>query len=338
VLLDHPDLGALLRPKDYPFSVRPLEPMCMAAREGSVEDMRGFLASEADAGGRQRAAEVCGVDGKEPLCVAAAHGHVQCCLLLLEVGARLRGQQSLAGLLTLRGGLPGAARALIDAVEGRRFEEIGLDVALALLSEEDRLSALSLVAQAMPATMNAAAPAPQAPPAVPQPPQPQGAEAVEARGHEDGHQHRPSSATLRAEVVASQEAWVHEAGAAQWPAAERPRSSDVAAGADDGATAAAAGASTVGMPLEASPLSSTLVDVPRGVVHEVLFKMVFVRAQPDARADPVSSLKQGDLADVVDFDRSWGRVEIIKPQGLISGWVLLEHPAFGTLLTPFEIP
>eukprot|EP00443_Scrippsiella_acuminata_P016822 CAMPEP_0115307768 /NCGR_PEP_ID=MMETSP0270-20121206/73321_1 /TAXON_ID=71861 /ORGANISM="Scrippsiella trochoidea, Strain CCMP3099" /LENGTH=245 /DNA_ID=CAMNT_0002726241 /DNA_START=9 /DNA_END=742 /DNA_ORIENTATION=+ len=50
VMLDHPEHGPLARPAGVPFSVRPLEPLVAAAREGSLEDLRRFVAEDVQAG------------------------------------------------------------------------------------------------------------------------------------------------------------------------------------------------------------------------------------------------------------------------------------------------
>ena len=44
VLLDHPELGPLLRPKGEPLCIRPLSVLAVAAQEGRYEDLERFLA------------------------------------------------------------------------------------------------------------------------------------------------------------------------------------------------------------------------------------------------------------------------------------------------------
>lgn len=293
MLLDHPQLGPLARPKDVPFSVRPLEPLCVAAREGATEDLRRFVEEDAGQPRQRRLSEVQDVDGRGPLLVAAQEGHLNCCLLLMEGGARLSPQEVLS--------LPStsACRALAEAVAGQHFEARHLDEGLAALSEEaqelaDRLILASLAVLAPPPLL-------------------------------EDSEGKPSPSGDRGSAANGEEAVLGpQSGASQHVAHGVPEA------APEGAAASR------GQRLEVQEPDVAVVDEPRGVLHEVVHKAVFIREEPDASAEKMTALKRGDLVDVVDYDatRLWGRVEVLRPQGLVIGWVTLEHSQFGTLLRP----
>jgi len=80
VMLDSPEFGPLLRPKGLPFQVKPHEPLCIAAREDNLEHLQAFLRDGLDP-------NVQDAGGCTPLGVAAAAGHLDICVLLLQAGA-----------------------------------------------------------------------------------------------------------------------------------------------------------------------------------------------------------------------------------------------------------
>jgi len=90
VLLDHPELGPLLRPKGEPLCIRPLSVLAVAAQEGRYEDLERFLAKEQE------------VDFQDPrgpaVVLALAKGQLRCCLRLLRAGAREGSSPELAML------------------------------------------------------------------------------------------------------------------------------------------------------------------------------------------------------------------------------------------------
>lgn len=254
MLLDHPELGALLRPQGRPLSVRPVQPWCEAVREGAVSDVARFLR---DASDEERAhwRDTRDVDGKTPLLVAAETCHLELCALLLGAGARL----SRADAARVPAASP--AWALLDAAAGAAVDADALEFALEGLSEEAEFAARQVIAQ-------------------------------------------------------------HEEPAAAPAPPERP--ADLVPPVDPGDP----------MP-DIAVAASTLPPELEGIVYEVVHKAIFVRSAPSASASAVSSLKRGDLVDVVGFDpsRCWGRAAVQKPQlGTVHGWVLLEHDELGTLL------
>ncbi|CAK9016590.1 unnamed protein product [Durusdinium trenchii] len=73
----------LLRPQGLPFSLRPLDPLCQAAREGSAPDVQRFI-------GEGLAVNGTDLDGQTPLACARQKEGWQglvCCVLLLEANA-----------------------------------------------------------------------------------------------------------------------------------------------------------------------------------------------------------------------------------------------------------
>jgi len=79
-LIDHEEFGPLLRPKAQPFSVKPMEPVCVAADEGLSFDLQRFLDGGAEA-------NIYDASGRTPLMLAAAKDQLECCVLLVEGGA-----------------------------------------------------------------------------------------------------------------------------------------------------------------------------------------------------------------------------------------------------------
>lgn len=133
MLLDHPDLGPLLRPLGRPLSARPPLPLAEAAREGAAEDVRRFLRE-----GHAHTAR--DVDGKTPLRIAAEGGHLECCLLLLSAGADLAAGEAPPA---------SAAAAAIAMAAGRDHDAAALDAALAELSEDAQIMADLLSEEAL---------------------------------------------------------------------------------------------------------------------------------------------------------------------------------------------
>lgn len=79
-MIDHPDYGPLLRPQGQPLSVKPMEPVCVAARENLSSDLQRFLDQGAEA-------NVYEASGRSALMLAAENDNLECCILLVEGGA-----------------------------------------------------------------------------------------------------------------------------------------------------------------------------------------------------------------------------------------------------------
>mmetsp|Transcript_46707 Transcript_46707/g.134529 ORF Transcript_46707/g.134529 Transcript_46707/m.134529 type:complete len:487 (-) Transcript_46707:194-1654(-) len=82
MMLDHPDYGPLLRPVGAKLCAQPLEPMCVAATEGFVAELRRFIDRGMDPNVRD-------MEGRRPLQLAVAFGHIECCMELLLAGAEV---------------------------------------------------------------------------------------------------------------------------------------------------------------------------------------------------------------------------------------------------------
>lgn len=112
VLLDHEELGPLLRPEGQPLCARPLDPMCVAAVEGRFADLRRFMAQTTLA----ELAEAADVSGCGPLMLAAEQGHIECCLCLLQAGANA--VAALNQAVHRERHLPPRTKAVLQAVAG----------------------------------------------------------------------------------------------------------------------------------------------------------------------------------------------------------------------------
>jgi len=140
VLLDHPDLGPLVRPKGMAMSSRPLVPLCAAAGEGRLADLRRFLDAQpfgvAVATARDAA-------GRGPLALAASAGHLACVVRLVEAGAdaedALQDCRNRAETL-------GAAGPLLEALAGRSPDPVQLQSAMVELNDEERQAVQGMAA------------------------------------------------------------------------------------------------------------------------------------------------------------------------------------------------
>ena len=87
VMLDHPELGPLLRPCGEPLCIRPLNVVAVAAMEGRYVDLDRFLSGQ-DHKDRKDFADFDFQDPRGPAIVLAAQrGQWRCCLRLLRAGA-----------------------------------------------------------------------------------------------------------------------------------------------------------------------------------------------------------------------------------------------------------
>eukprot|EP00439_Symbiodinium_sp_Y106_P060349 s2592_g8.t3 len=139
LLLDHPDIGALIRPKGCPICSRPLEPLCAAAGEGRVEDLRRFLSAEPY--GVAVAAR--DIQGRGPLEVAAAAGHLDCIVWIVEAGADAA---EALDKCRDRGESLGQAAVLLAALAGRSPDQAALRAMLAGLAPQERHAAEAMAA------------------------------------------------------------------------------------------------------------------------------------------------------------------------------------------------
>jgi len=141
MMIDHPQFGPLLRPKDQPRCATPLVPICVAAAEGNVAHLLDMIAEE------DLDVNIQDADGCTPLILAAMREHLDCCVVLLDAGAD--------PTITASGGdaasLASSAmvRALIEGLSGE--EDYSLEdfaAATKLLLPEVRLIADRLLDEA----------------------------------------------------------------------------------------------------------------------------------------------------------------------------------------------
>ncbi|CAE7570322.1 unnamed protein product [Symbiodinium natans] len=138
VLLDHPEFGPLVRPKGAPLCARPLEPLCAAAAEGQLGELKRFLGEGHDPC-------ACDAGGMSALALAALADARDCAVHLIEAGAVTT---TAAGDAAIRNAGSDNVRALIQALLGHMVEDdTTLQAALADLTLDARLAADRILEQ-----------------------------------------------------------------------------------------------------------------------------------------------------------------------------------------------
>jgi len=139
MMIDHPQHGPLLRPKDQPRCATPLVPICVAAAEGNLAHLCGCIADNLDVNMQD-------ADGCTPLMLAAMLEDLDCCVVLLAGGAD--------PTITTCGGYSASrassatVRALIEGLSGQDYNLDDFDAATELLRPEVRLMAEGLLDKA----------------------------------------------------------------------------------------------------------------------------------------------------------------------------------------------
>ncbi|CAJ1379427.1 unnamed protein product, partial [Effrenium voratum] len=121
VLLEHPDLGPLVCPQNPSLAWRP-RPLCDAAAEGRLEDLRCFLQE--------------GGDLQEALVLSAASNQLACLVRLIEAGADAA--EALKECVRRGEELDVQSAALLSAAAGKSANQPALQLALKRLAEPER--------------------------------------------------------------------------------------------------------------------------------------------------------------------------------------------------------
>ena len=132
MMLDHPELGPLLRPHGLRFQPAPLEPLCEAAREGDVAQLERFLASGSEV-------DVRGAGDRTPLMLAAAAGRGDACVLLVGARANATARGADDGMTALQLAADEPTRCLLGLLTGQAWDPVRLPAALAQLRPDIRL-------------------------------------------------------------------------------------------------------------------------------------------------------------------------------------------------------
>ncbi|CAK8987056.1 Putative fumarate reductase [Durusdinium trenchii] len=129
VLLEHPELGPLLRPSSSSGTGwRPM-PLCDAAAEGRLEDMRHFLLDT-------QAAGTVDWQGRSPLALSASCNQLSCTVRLLEAGADAR--EALEDCERRHEELDVLPAALLTAMAGGKANQSALQLLLKRLDPPER--------------------------------------------------------------------------------------------------------------------------------------------------------------------------------------------------------
>jgi len=130
VMLDHRDFGPLVRPQGAPLCARPLEPLCVAAAEDQLLELRRFLEE-----GHNPSA--CDAGGTSALTLASRADARDCLVYLIEAGAAATAEESQAAL---EAAASAGTKSLIEALTGHRIsDDTALQEALADLTADARI-------------------------------------------------------------------------------------------------------------------------------------------------------------------------------------------------------
>lgn len=132
VMLDHADFGPLVRPKGAKLSALPLEPLCCAAEEDQLPELRRFLSE-----GQNPCA--CDASGASALELAVRSDARDCAVYLIEAGAVTSPDQS---QVALESAASSGTRSLVEALLGHTVSDNeALQAALAELTADARIAA-----------------------------------------------------------------------------------------------------------------------------------------------------------------------------------------------------
>jgi len=137
IMLDHPEMGPLVRPQGTAFQQEPLNPLCVAISEDNLVDVQMFLLGGLSPDDAE-------VDGRTPLMVAADLARLDCCVLLLQAKADVSIKSQEGTTVLQRAAEKGEPdiRALLEALSGRgSVDEDALLVACRQLQPETRTTA-----------------------------------------------------------------------------------------------------------------------------------------------------------------------------------------------------
>jgi len=138
MMLDHDDLGPLLRPQSFPEQAEPIAPMCVAAAEGRPDFIDRFIEGGLDINAPD-------ARGRTPLMLAAQGGHLNCCVLLAEAGADIQLQTPAAETAMDFAGGAQKTRAVLLALAGESFDKRAWELALRDMREDYREVARNLL-------------------------------------------------------------------------------------------------------------------------------------------------------------------------------------------------
>jgi len=135
MLLDHPERGALLRPKNFPakpWASRPLQPTVAAVFDNDTPTLKTLLSNGADANFK--------VDGGPPLLTLAIElGHMDCCVHLMAAGATVEAKPQVTGLVSDETMEASLRHALLRALAGAKdFDIDAFDKAVQLLQPDSQ--------------------------------------------------------------------------------------------------------------------------------------------------------------------------------------------------------
>lgn len=318
VLLDHPELGPLVRPQGVPVCARPLNPVCTAAAEGRAQDLKYFLKGELPAAALHTSLDA---EGHGPLWLATAGGHLEACVRLVEAGADSLGVLAEADFR--QPPLDELTLALLTALSGGPADGEALEAAMESMNEEGRAAAELLLSRAQ-----------QSPTVVP------GSVAAmsgrnKAAPAEEKMQHQPACIEVPdtlGSIAKTQPAWADEPPAHQPVLIKVPDTL--------GSPVETQQAQADEPPAQADERPAHPVSPPpkQGQLYEVAYTSVWVRRSPDSAGGRMTKRLKGDRMRILDFNESgdWGKVEVKLKGGMEEGWMLLEHEELGTLLAPCE--
>eukprot|EP00930_Biecheleria_cincta_P042354 TRINITY_DN29136_c0_g1_i1.p1 TRINITY_DN29136_c0_g1~~TRINITY_DN29136_c0_g1_i1.p1 ORF type:complete len:549 (+),score=80.80 TRINITY_DN29136_c0_g1_i1:61-1707(+) len=304
-MLDHPEFGPLLRPKDLLFCASPLDPICVAAFEGQLKELQRFLREGLHihgSGGFDPS--VCDAAGNGPLALAAQTERLGCIVLLVEAGAAMvpnMAQQALDAACSAR------ARSLLEVLLGRYVSnDDALQDALASLGVDARLAA-DRIMQGIDESRN------QAP-------------ARTVGG--DGQRCPNCDNTLAFDEIFCRRCGTNCAKEVKLDVSAEDVEADMLprqgrAGLAESVTTCASNA-------------ASHKKRKGGKIYEVVHKAVAIRYLPSTNADMVGTRIKGHFVELFESDASGKWRMFFDADTGDEGWILLQHAQLGDLVRPVD--
>lgn len=311
MLLDHPDVGPLVRPVGFPvvrWAGKPLHPMCAAIFENDLELVKKLIT--------EYPYEEFPIQGGPSSIEMAVHwGRLDCCVLFLDAGADVsRGlsesETSLIGKQTESENAH-LARVLLRALSGGDFHALELEAAMELLSPEGQVLADRLFDRVVEKLKLED--------------DDELANLEKLEGGERKNEPEERGENLALELDGSTVEFTGHANGAH----------------DDQTSSVQPHAKLSESACKYAEFDTSQWQRGAGVKYEVVTKRAVIRAKPDAEAKVENYKVRGETLELFEWDPSWcWRRCVDEIAGMpLKGWIRMDHPKDNSpLVRPVGFP